>query len=237
MLTKKEERVHRVFESISTRYDSMNSIISFNRHKAWRKHTTKHMNFKQGQAALDVCCGTGDWTLALANMAGPTGRVTGLDFSENMLEVGREKIKAAEMENVEMIAGNAMELPFENDSFEAVTIGFGLRNVPDRKQVLKEMYRVLKPGGELVCLETSHPEGRLFKPLYYFYFKRIMPIFGKIFAKSYEEYSWLQESTMTFPTKAELAAELKSAGYEEIRWFSYSQGVAATHIGYKPIEE
>lgn len=153
----KEERVHNVFEKIYNQYDSMNSIISFQQHRLWRKDVMRRMNVRRGDCVLDLCCGTGDWTMTLADAVGKDGKVIGLDFSENMLSVGIKKKLARRVKQVEFQHGNAMELPYENDSFDFVTIGFGLRNVPDYRQVLKEMYRVVKPGGKVVCLETSQP--------------------------------------------------------------------------------
>ncbi|WNF38025.1 demethylmenaquinone methyltransferase [Bacillaceae bacterium IKA-2] len=231
MVQSKEERVHQVFESIYKKYDKMNSIISFQRHIAWRKDTMKRMNVQKGDQALDVCCGTADWTIALGEAVGTEGKVYGLDFSKNMLSIGEEKVKS--IPQIELIHGNAMELPFEENQFDFVTIGFGLRNVPDYLQVLKEMHRVLKPGGKVVCLETSQPTTLGFKQLYNFYFKNVMPLFGKIFAKSYHEYSWLQESTMSFPNKEKLAEMFSSAGFKDIQIKPYSGGVAAMHLGVK----
>lgn len=231
MVQSKEERVHQVFETIYKKYDKMNSIISFQRHIAWRKDTMKRMNVQKGNQALDVCCGTADWTIALGEAVGIQGKVCGLDFSKNMLSIGEEKIR--KFPQIELIHGNAMELPFAENQFDFVTIGFGLRNVPDYMQVLKEMYRVLKPGGKVVCLETSQPTSAGYKQLYNFYFKNVMPLFGKLFAKSYHEYSWLQESTMSFPDKEKLAEMFKKAGFKNIEIKSYSGGVAAMHLGEK----
>jgi demethylmenaquinone methyltransferase/2-methoxy-6-polyprenyl-1,4-benzoquinol methylase len=231
MTQSKEERVHQVFESIYKKYDVMNSVISFQRHKAWRKDTMKRMQVKSGDKALDVCCGTADWTIALAEAVGPTGDVIGLDFSKNMLQIGEEKIK--NYKNINLLHGNAMELPFKDNEFDFVTIGFGLRNVPDYLQVIHEMNRVLKPGGKVVCLETSQPNLPVFKQLYFFYFKNIMPVFGKLFAKSYEEYSWLQESSMNFPGREELKQMFESAGFTNLEVKAYSGGVVAMHLGVK----
>ncbi|ARK30302.1 demethylmenaquinone methyltransferase [Halalkalibacter krulwichiae] len=233
MVQSKEERVHQVFESIYKKYDVMNSVISFQRHKAWRKDTMKKMNVKPGDHALDVCCGTADWAIALAEAVGPTGKVEGLDFSQNMLKIGQEKVEERKLSQVHLNHGNAMELPYPDNSFDFVTIGFGLRNVPDYMQVLKEMYRVTKPGGMTVCLETSQPTIPVFKQLYFFYFQKIMPIFGKVFAKSYDEYSWLQESSMSFPNREKLAEMFKEAGFKEVEVKAYSGGVAAMHLGKK----
>lgn len=233
MQQSKEQRVHKVFEKISDNYDKMNSVISFQQHLKWRKDTMKRMNVQKGSKALDVCCGTADWTIALAEAVGPSGEVTGLDFSQNMLNVGIEKVKNLGLKHITLTHGNAMELPFPDNSFDYVTIGFGLRNVPDYLQVLKEMRRVLKPGGVAVCLETSQPTFIGYKQLFFFYFRYIMPIFGKLFAKSYKEYSWLQESARDFPDMKELARLFETAGFNNVFYKPYSGGAAAVHMGYK----
>ncbi|MDN3016703.1 demethylmenaquinone methyltransferase [Paenibacillus sp. BSR1-1] len=233
MQQSKEQRVHHVFEKISDSYDKMNSVISFQQHIKWRQDTMKRMNVQPGSKALDVCCGTADWTIALAEAVGPSGEVAGLDFSQNMLNVGIEKVKQLKLNQVKLIHGNAMELPFEDNSFDYVTIGFGLRNVPDYLQVLKEMHRVVKPGGIAVCLETSQPTLIGYRQLFYFYFRFIMPVFGKLFAKSYKEYSWLQESARDFPGMKELARMFEQAGFNDVMYKSYSGGAAAVHIGKK----
>ncbi|MCP3025854.1 demethylmenaquinone methyltransferase [Halobacillus sp. A5] len=230
----KEERVHHVFEKIYNRYDAMNSIISFQQHRLWRKDVMKRMKVKRGGSTLDVCCGTGDWTMSLAGETGPSGKVIGLDFSENMLSVAIRKKLESRMKHVEFQHGNAMALPFEDNQFDYVTIGFGLRNVPDYLQVLKEMHRVVKPGGKVVCLETSQPTNPVFKRLYYFYFGYIMPVFGKLFARSYNEYSWLHESAKDFPGKVELADLFYESGLVDVQVKSYTGGAAAMHMGEKP---
>ncbi|OFK78532.1 demethylmenaquinone methyltransferase [Staphylococcus sp. HMSC071G07] len=227
----KKEQVHHVFQNISGKYDRLNNIISFEQHKLWRKSVMKEMNVKRGSKALDVCCGTADWTIALSKAVGPTGEVTGLDFSENMLEVGKKKTK--DMTNIHLVHGDAMNLPFDDNEFDYVTIGFGLRNVPDYLATLKELYRVLKPGGKVVCLETSQPTAPGFKQLYKLYFKFVMPIFGKVFAKSKDEYEWLQQSTFDFPDKEKLKRLFSQAGFSHIKIRSFTGGVAAMHLGYK----
>ncbi|MCY9016506.1 demethylmenaquinone methyltransferase [Priestia megaterium] len=233
MQQSKEQRVHGVFEKIYKNYDQMNSVISFQRHKAWRKDTMKRMNVQKGTKALDVCCGTADWTLAMAEAVGETGEAVGLDFSQNMLKIGEEKVKNSSFSNITLLHGNAMELPFEDNSFDYVTIGFGLRNVPDYLQVLKEMQRVVKPGGKVVCLETSQPTMIGYRQMYLLYFKYIMPALGKMVAKSYDEYSWLQESARDFPGQKQLADMFREAGLTDIEVKSYTGGVAAMHLGYK----
>ncbi|ANF47971.1 bifunctional demethylmenaquinone methyltransferase/2-methoxy-6-polyprenyl-1,4-benzoquinol methylase [Priestia megaterium] len=233
MQQSKEQRVHGVFEKIYKNYDQMNSVISFQRHKAWRKDTMKRMNVQKETKALDVCCGTADWTLAMAEAVGETGEAVGLDFSQNMLKIGEEKVKNSPFSNITLLHGNAMELPFEDNSFDYVTIGFGLRNVPDYLQVLKEMQRVVKPGGKVVCLETSQPTMIGYRQMYLLYFKYIMPALGKMVAKSYDEYSWLQESARDFPGQKQLADMFREAGLTDVEVKSYTGGVAAMHLGYK----
>ncbi|MGM8211622.1 demethylmenaquinone methyltransferase [Virgibacillus sp. W0430] len=230
---KKEERVHHVFEKISDKYDTMNSIISFKRHKAWRKDVMKRMNVEQGAKALDLCCGTGDWSIALAHAVGPSGHVVGLDFSKNMLTVAKKKNDMLQLEQLSFIHGNAMDLPYDDHSFDYVTIGFGLRNVPDYMKVLKEMHRVVKPGGIVVCLETSQPTLIGYRQLYFLYFRYIMPLFGKIFAKSYQEYAWLHESAKDFPDKNKLKQMFVQAGFSHVQVKSYTGGVAAMHLATK----
>lgn len=234
--TTKEQHVHAVFQSIADRYDRMNDIISFHRHKAWRRFAMARMNVRPGETAVDLCCGTCDWTISLARASG-SGRITGLDFSENMLRFGREKVEREGLSGqIELVHGNAMDLPFEDNSFDYATIGFGLRNVPDYLQVLKEMRRVVRPGGKVVCLELSKPVWQPFKAVYYIYFRKVMPIVAKWLAKRYEQYKWLPESLADFPDHRELADLFRQAGLTDVEAHPLSGGVAALHIGVKGSE-
>ncbi len=229
----KEQFVHSVFESIAGNYDLMNDILSFRRHKVWRKFAMKKMAMKHGDSAVDLCCGTCDWSIALAE-ASETGCVMGLDFSAGMLEVGRRKVEEHKLQNrISLVQGNAMELPFGDNSYDYATIGFGLRNVPDLVQVLNEMKRVVKPGGMIVCLELSKPMKQPFKGIYYFYFQRVLPLLGKLFAKSYEQYKWLPESLALFPDREQLATIFRETGLKRVESFPLTGGIAALHIGLK----
>lgn len=228
----KETKVQTIFNSISDDYDHMNNIISLNQHTAWRNRTMKEMFVKNGHEVLDVCCGTGDWTIQLAEKA-PGANITGLDFSENMLEVAKSKVD--DYNNITLLQGNAMNLPFENDSFNFITIGFGLRNLPDYQQAIDEFYRVLKPGAVLVVLETSTPKNSIVSKGFDFYFGKIMPKLGGIIAGRTKEYEWLYESTSTFMTKAELKNMITAAGFTNVKILSHTLGTAATHIAYKPL--
>ncbi|GGD69224.1 demethylmenaquinone methyltransferase [Paenibacillus nasutitermitis] len=233
----KETYVHDVFENIAPKYDLMNDLLSFRRHKAWRAFTMRKMNMQPGETAIDLCCGTCDWTISLARASG-TGKMVGLDFSRNMLDFGQQKVDKENLNNqISLIQGNAMELPFENNRFDYATIGFGLRNVPDLVQVLKEMQRVVKPGGQVVCLELSKPTWQPFKSIYYFYFERILPNLGKLVAKRYEQYKWLPESLKAFPDQNQLAAVYREIGLRDVRAFPLTGGIAALHIGTKGTEE
>lgn len=233
MDTNSKSHVHGVFERIAPKYDLMNDLISFRRHKAWRKVTMKKMNVQEGQTALDLCCGTCDWTIALAD-ASKNGKIVGLDFSQNMLDVGAVKINKLGLDKqITLVQGNAMSLPFEDHSFDFVTIGFGLRNVPDYLQVLREMRRVVKPGGQVVCLEVSKPTWQPFKAMYNLYFERILPVMGKVVAKSFQEYKWLPESLKMFPGRQQLAELFEEAGLEQVKAYPLTGGVAALHMGTK----
>ncbi|WP_123043652.1 demethylmenaquinone methyltransferase [Cohnella candidum] len=227
-----KQHVHAVFESIAPKYDMMNDILSFRRHKAWRKFTMRKMDVKPGQTSLDLCCGTADWTIALAEASGAD--TVGLDFSRNMLDVGQAKVdKLGLSGRIKLVEGNAMSLPFPDNSFDFVTIGFGLRNVPDLDQVLREMKRVAKPGGKVVCLELSKPDWQPFKGLYYFYFEKLLPLLGKWLVKKYDQYRWLPESLAIFPDLQQLAERFRGAGLRNVRAYPLTGGIAALHIGTK----
>lgn len=231
--TNSKSHVHALFETIAPKYDLMNDIISFRRHKAWRKYTMDRMNVQKGQTALDICCGTCDWTIDLAR-ASDSGEIVGLDFSQNMLDVGAVKVdKQGLGKQIRLVQGNAMSLPFEDNSFDYVTIGFGLRNVPDYLQVLSEMQRVVKPGGKVVCLELSKPTWQPFKGIYYLYFERIMPLFGKMFAGRMKEYQWLPASLKLFPDSKGLTKLYRQAGLADVDVRLFFGGIAALHIGTK----
>lgn len=233
MQTQQDKSVRQFFEQIADRYDFMNTLISFRQHQRWRQQTMQKMLIQPGQLVLDLCCGTCDWTVALAEAVGSKGKVVGLDFSQRMLENGRAKIKQNNLQNVELICSNALQLPFAVDYFDCVTIGFGLRNIQNYQQVVKEMYRVLKPGGIAVCLETSQPSLPGYKQLYHLYFKYIMPLVGKLVTNNYHAYDWLQLSTFNFLSKAELARLFTANGFSQVFVHSYSGGVAAMHLCIK----
>ncbi|PWK06639.1 demethylmenaquinone methyltransferase [Tumebacillus permanentifrigoris] len=231
----KEEKVHYVFEHIAKRYDLMNSVLSAGFHKRWRKITMAKMNVQPGQAAIDVCSGTGDWAISLAQHVGPTGKVVGLDFSQEMLRYSYPKIEAAGVQKqTSMIHGNAMELPYEANTFHFATNGFALRNVPDVPTVLSEMMRVVKPGGLVVSLELNKPVWKPFRALYFFYFYKILPMIGNLASRDGVSYSWLPESLTNFPDQQALKKIFEDVGLEDVQVTNFFGGICALHIGRKP---
>ena len=229
------EFVHDVFSHIAKRYDLMNSVLSFEQHKLWRRFAMKQMAIAPGARCLDVATGTGDFAIALARASGPQGRVVGLDFCADMLAVGERKVARAGLcDRMELVHGNAMALPFPDSSFACATIGFGLRNVPDIGKVLEEMARVVKPGGLVVSLELSKPEWKPFRALYYAYFYHILPFIGRLAVGRGEPYRWLPESLIPFPDRLALAGIFRTAGLLDVRHWALSGGICALHIGRKP---
>jgi demethylmenaquinone methyltransferase/2-methoxy-6-polyprenyl-1,4-benzoquinol methylase len=228
----KKSRVHKIFNSVSKDYDKMNNLISLNQHTIWRKKTMSEIFIGDGDKILDICCGTGDWTIQLAE-ENNNAEVTGLDFSENMLAIAKEK--TAGFKNIELLQGDATDLPFADHSFNLLTIGFGLRNLPDYASAIKEFYRVLAPGGQLVILETSIPDNKLISTGFNLYFGTIMPFMGGVIAHKKEEYKWLYESTSEFLTKDALLTILKSYDFTNLKVIPHTLGTAATHVAYKPL--
>jgi len=231
----KADFVHDVFAQIAGRYDVMNSILSFNQHKRWRRFTMQKMQLKPGDHCLDVATGTADWAIAMAHTVGKSGHVMGLDFCQEMLDVAEPKLIRHHVEDhTTLLHGNAMAMPFESDTYDVATIGFALRNVPDVAQVIREMARVVKPGGKVVSLELSKPDFPPFRALYYFYFYRILPFIGRAAIGKDGPYRWLPESLRAFPDRLTLANMFADAGLERVEHYPLTFGICALHIGYKP---
>jgi demethylmenaquinone methyltransferase/2-methoxy-6-polyprenyl-1,4-benzoquinol methylase len=230
----KEQFVHQVFSTIAHRYDLLNSLLSFNQDKYWRAKTVEKSGTLAGAKVLDVCCGTGMLTLQLAKAVGSHGCVTGLDFCESMLVKAATNIKKTEYQNViTLIQGNAMNLPFEDNSFDCATIAFALRNVPDIKHVISEMTRVVKPGGAVVSLELAKPTALIFKQLYYFYFEHLLPLLGRIGIGREGPYRWLPESLRRYPHQKEVRDIFSSVGLKEAQYTELTGGIVAIHTGRK----
>ncbi|QQE79930.1 demethylmenaquinone methyltransferase [Alicyclobacillus sp. SO9] len=230
----KERYVREMFNGIARRYDVMNTLMSFGRDKAWRKFAMRRARIQNGMNVLDVCCGTAEFTLEIAGTVGPSGHVTGLDFSEEMLAVGEQKVKVSDMnKQIELIQGNAMALPFPDNSFDAATVGWGLRNVPDIDKTLQEMRRVVKPGGWVVSVDMAKPTAPVFKQVYWLYFNWLVPLMGKITAKRKSAYQYLHDSSKEFDSQQQLTQRFASNGLARTAFHNLMGGVVAVVEGQK----
>ncbi len=229
----KAEQVHGVFEKIADHYDPANQRISLGMQKSWKKMLTKRIvrQAPHGVRILDVCCGTGDIALTIARKRDDI-QVTGLDFSEAMLTVAREKRDREGLGQILFIEGDAMQLPFEDNTFAAAAISFGLRNTADYQQVLSEMKRVIKPGGCIYCLDSFVPESPWILPFYRLYFNKLMPLLGGG-KKHLQEYQWLSQSTDAFLQPAELMNMFRSVGLKNVRMKSKMFGACTMIWGRK----
>ena len=230
----KQSRVRGVFDSVAGNYDLMNDLMSGGAHRLWKEFTLSLTNLRAGQRALDVAGGTGDLTAGLAKQVGKSGLVILSDINAAMLGEGRDRLLDSGMVgNVNCVLANAEKLPFADSSFDVVTIGFGLRNVTDKPAALADMRRVLKPGGQLLVLEFSHPVVPFLKPLYDLYSFRVLPLIGKFVAKDEDSYRYLAESIRMFPDQEKLLGRLRNAGLEDCRYHNLSGGIVAVPRGYK----
>jgi len=229
----KQPLVNDVFHKVANRYDLMNDLMSGGAHRLWKEFTLSLANLHAGQRALDVAGGTGDLTTGLAKQVGKSGMVILSDINAAMLGEGRDRLlDDGVVGNVNCVLANAEKLPFADSSFDCVTIGFGLRNVTDKPGALREMRRVLKPGGQLLVLEFSQPVP-LLKPLYDLYSFRVLPLIGKFVAKDEDSYRYLAESIRMFPNQETLLGMLRDAGLEDCRYHNLSGGIVAVHRGYR----
>ncbi len=224
-----EGRVRTMFDRIAGRYDRMNTIMTAGLHRRWRERTADLAFLDDGDLALDVCCGTGDFALALKRRVGRGGKVIATDFSLPMLEIARQKAISAGLD-IEFEQVNTLDMPFERDYFDAISVGFGLRNLADLDRGLAEMARVVKPGGRMVCLEITMPQKAPLKWFYSLWFDRVVPRFGKLVGES-DAYDYLPNSVKRFPGPVELAERMSSVGLDEIRYQLIAGGIVAIHSG------
>jgi demethylmenaquinone methyltransferase/2-methoxy-6-polyprenyl-1,4-benzoquinol methylase len=212
----------------------MNDLMSFGVHRLWKQYAVSVTGLREGQRALDVAGGTGDLAIGMLRQVGKSGRVTLSDINEAMLERGRDRLlDEGFVGNVECIVADAERLPFDDNTFDCVTIGFGLRNVTDKAAALRSMYRVLKPGGHLLVLEFSTPTLPGLKPIYDAYSFRVLPLLGRVVAGDEASYRYLAESIRMHPDQETLLAMLKDAGFAQARYHNLSGGIVALHRGYK----
>lgn len=221
-----------MFGRVASRYDLLNSVMTAGLHHSWRKRAADRAELGTGDAALDVCCGTGDLALELTARVAPGGSVVGCDFSEPMLDLAREKARERSADGVRFEWADALSLPYDASRFDAVTVGFGVRNLADLDRGLQEMARVLKPGGRLVILEITQPTRPPLSTFFSLWFDRIVPRLGALSEES-EAYSYLPESVRSFPGPRRLGELMDGAGLERIRWTILAGGIIAIHSGVR----
>ncbi|MBX3567392.1 MAG: bifunctional demethylmenaquinone methyltransferase/2-methoxy-6-polyprenyl-1,4-benzoquinol methylase UbiE [Rhizobiaceae bacterium] len=232
----KQPLVDAVFHRVANRYDLMNDIMSGGLHRLWKDAAVAWLNppRRAGWKVLDVAGGTGDIAFRIVEASGRQAGATVLDINGSMLAVGRERAARRKLsQHVEFVEANAEELPFADETFDAYTIAFGIRNVPQIDRALREALRVLKPGGRFLCLEFSEVEMPILDKAYEAWSFNAIPRIGKLVAGDGEPYAYLVESIRKFPAKADFAAMIGEAGFGRVTWRSYSGGIAAAHSGWK----
>ena len=234
-LDKGEPRIRRMFGEIAPVYDRLNHVLSLNIDKLWRKKTVRDVPLTAGPL-LDLCTGTGDLAIDYFKATGGRFDIVGADFCHPMLVRASAKARARKGgEKIHWVEADAQQLPFPDDTFEVVTVSFGLRNVTDTMKGLREMARVAKPGGKIAVLEFSRPRNWFFSRVYRFYFRRVLPTIGQVVSKSPENaYNYLPESVMQFPDGEALAAMMRDAGLTEVVFTPLTFGIATLYVGRKP---
>ena len=227
--------VRGVFDSVASRYDLMNDLMSGGIHRLWKRFTIELSAARPGQTILDIAGGTGDLAARFSRLVGPEGQVILADINAAMLEVGRDRlIDKGATGNIEVVQADAQALPFEDNSVDCITIAFGLRNVTDKDMALRSMLRVLRPGGRLLVLEFSKPTSPLLGKAYDQYSFQILPAMGRLIAQDAESYRYLAESTRKHPDQDTLLGMMEDAGFAECRYHNMTGGIVAVHQGFKP---
>jgi len=227
--------VRGVFDSVASRYDLMNDLMSGGIHRLWKRFTIELSAARPGQTILDIAGGTGDLAARFSRLVGPEGQVILADINAAMLEVGRDRlIDKGATGNIEVVQADAQALPFEDNSVDCITIAFGLRNVTDKDMALRSMLRVLRPGGRLLVLEFSKPTSPLLGKAYDQYSFQILPAMGRLIAQDAESYRYLAESIRKHPDQDTLLGMMEDAGFAECRYHNMTGGIVAVHQGFKP---
>lgn len=228
-------KVGDLFAAIAPRYDFINDLQSLGLHRRWKRTLIQMAGIKPGERALDLCCGTGDISFAL-QAAG--AEVTGIDFSPAMLEVAEWRAKkapgAAGPARLQFLCADALKIPFDNDSFEVVTVGYGLRNLSSWERGLEEMMRVARPGGRLLVLDFGKPENKIWRAVYFSALKFLVPLFGRIFCKNAAAYAYIYESLKDYPAQRGVAAKLESMKLQDIQVRQFLGGAMSIHFARKP---
>ncbi|MDQ8036758.1 MAG: bifunctional demethylmenaquinone methyltransferase/2-methoxy-6-polyprenyl-1,4-benzoquinol methylase UbiE [Pedobacter sp.] len=230
----KARKVAEVFHSVAARYDIMNDLMSFGVHRLWKRYTIEMAGVRPGQQVLDIAGGTGDLAKAFSKRVGPTGKVILSDINASMLGVGRDRlIDNGLTQNLEFVQANAECLPFADNTFDLLTISFGLRNVTDKNKALRSMYRVLKPGGRLLVLEFSKPVVEPLSKAYDAYSFSVLPALGQLVTQDADSYRYLAESIRMHPDQETLKGMMGNAGFERTDYHNLTGGIVALHRGFK----
>ncbi len=230
----KEKKVGAVFQSVAKNYDLMNDLMSLGIHRLWKYFTVELTQLRAGQFVLDLAGGSGDLTRLLSKKVGSTGQVILADINAAMLGVGRSRLLDEGLnDNIRYIQANAESLPFNNNHFHCITMGFGLRNVTDKERALNSIFRVCKPGGKIMILEFSTPNQDSLKQIYDWYSFNILPKIGQLFANDSASYQYLAESIRMHPTQDDLKHMIEQAGFEDCYYHNLNGGIVALHIAYK----
>lgn len=232
-LSEKGERIQGMFDSIAPRYDFLNRLLSCGVDRRWRRFAVRQVRFTENGRILDVATGTGDVALEIAAQTPVSVSIVGVDFSREMVELGKQKVlDSPYRDRITFQVAPCEAIPFPDGSFDSATIAFGIRNVVDRSMGLAEMHRVLKPGGRVVILEFSTPRSKLFKALYHFYFLRVLPVIGGLFS-DFSAYQYLPDSVLEFPSREEFKAMMAEAGFRGPHHFDLTGGIATVYVGEK----
>lgn len=232
-LSNKGERIREMFDSIAPRYDFLNRLLSLGIDQRWRRFAVRQIRCSATGKVLDVATGTGDVALAIAAATPSTVQICGIDFSPQMVGLGIEKVNSSEYSGrITLQVAPCEAIPFADDTFDSATIAFGIRNVVDRLCGLREMHRVLNPGGRVIILEFSNPRSKIFKALYNFYFLRVLPMVGGLFSK-FSAYKYLPDSVLEFPSQEEFKQTMSQAGFRNIVHHDLTFGIATVYVGEK----
>jgi demethylmenaquinone methyltransferase/2-methoxy-6-polyprenyl-1,4-benzoquinol methylase len=233
-VAEKAARVREVFDSVATRYDLMNDLMSLGIHRLWKRHAIELAGVRRGQRVLDLASGTGDLADRFASIVGAEGSVVMSDINAAMLTEGRSRmLDRGQVGTLQYVLINAEQIPFPEDYFDCVTIGFGLRNVTEKQNAINEMYRVLRPGGRALILEFSHPMSKSLSKIYDLYSFSVLPTLGRLVVNDPNSYRYLAESIRMHPDQDTLRAMMETAGFERCEYFNHSGGIVAIHRGYK----
>lgn len=232
--SQKVNMVKDVFQSVAAKYDIMNDLMSMGIHRLWKRYTIDCSGVRAGHKVLDLAGGTGDLTAKFSRIVGETGQVVLADINDAMLKVGRTKLRdLGVVGNVQYVQANAEALPFPDNSFDIITIAFGLRNVTDKDKALASMYRVLKPGGRLLVLEFSKPSNEMLSKAYDMYSFHLLPKIGQLVANDADSYQYLAESIRMHPDQEVLKSMMDAAGFEQTTYHNLTGGIVALHRGFK----